>query len=90
MQSTRGRTSKRAAAVSRPTVRKVSVSLSAEDVGWAKEEAASRRVSLSAVLSEALQKQRRSAALGRLLTGLGGKLSPADLAALRAELYSRS
>jgi Arc/MetJ-type ribon-helix-helix transcriptional regulator len=68
---------------------KVSVALPAEDAAWARTQAASRHVSVSAVVSEALRRQRQSAALGRLLSTIGAKLSASELNELRAELYAK-
>jgi HEPN domain-containing protein len=83
--------SKRAAVTRRaakPGVKKVSVSLAADDLAWAHGEARARKLSLSAVLSEALHRRRRSEALENLLRKLGSERIPeAELAKLRAELY---
>jgi len=70
--------------------RKLSISLAVEDAEWAVGEARARKLSLSAVVSEAIHRQRRHAALGKLLSELGGKLTATELAALRAELYAKS
>ena len=69
--------------------RKLSISLAAEDAAWAVREARARQLSLSAVVGEAIHRQRRHAALGRLLSELGVKLTGAELGALRAELYTK-
>jgi hypothetical protein len=69
-------------------VQKVSVSLDADDLAWARQEAKERSMSLSAVLSESLHRRRKAQALGNLLTRLGAdKISSAELSSLRAELY---
>jgi predicted nucleotide-binding protein len=69
-------------------VKKVSVSLAADDLAWAHGEARARKLSLSAVLSDALHRRRRSEALETLLHKLGAAEIPeAELAKLRAELY---
>lgn len=65
---------------------KVSVSLAAEDVEWARQRAERDETSLSAVLTEALRRQRQSEARQRLLAELGtDDLTPADIDAARAE-----
>ena len=65
---------------------KVSVSLAAEDVEWARQRAERDATSLSAVLTEALRRQRQSEARQRLLAELGtDDLTPADIDAARAE-----
>lgn len=69
--------------------RKLSISLAAEDAEWAVAEARARELSLSAVVGEAIHRQRRHAALGSLLSELGVKLTAAELATLRAELYAK-
>ena len=51
--------------------------------------ARARKLSLSALVGEAIHRQRRHAALGKLLSELGVKLTAAELAALRAELYAK-
>jgi hypothetical protein len=69
-------------------VKKVSVSLAADDLAWAHGEARARKLSLSAVLSEALHRRRRAEALETLLRKLGaGEIPEAELTKLRAELY---
>ena len=66
---------------------KVSVSLAAEDVDWARKKAEQDGKSLSAVLSEALRRQRQSEARRRLLEELGtDDLTQEELDAARAEL----
>lgn len=69
------------------TVRRASiVSLAAEDVEWARQRAERDETSLSAVLTEALRRQRQSEARQRLLAELGtDDLTPADIDAARAE-----
>jgi hypothetical protein len=69
--------------------RKLRISLAAEDAEWAVGEARARKLSVSALVGEAIHHQRRHAALGRLLSELGVKLTAAELAALRAELYAK-
>jgi hypothetical protein len=65
---------------------KVSVSLAAEDVEWARQRAERDETSLSGVLTEALRRQRQSEARQRLLAELGADdLTPADIDAARAE-----
>lgn len=69
-------------------VKKVSVSLASEDLAWAHREARTRKLSLSAVLSDALRRRRKSEALEKLLKRLGAdEISESELAKLRAELY---
>jgi len=69
------------------SVEKISVSLGAEDLAWAKKRAARQQRSLSAVVSEALLRQRQAEAGVRLLDDLGtDDITEADLAAVRAEL----
>jgi hypothetical protein len=66
---------------------KVSVSLAVEDVEWARKKAEQDDKSLSAVLTEALRRQRQSEARRRLLAELGtDDLTPEELEAARAEL----
>lgn len=66
---------------------KVSVSLAVEDVEWARKKAEQDDKSLSAVLTEALRRQRQSEARRQLLAELGtDDLTPEDLEAARAEL----
>ena len=65
---------------------KVSVSLAVEDVEWARKKAEQDDKSLSAVLTEAIRRQRQSEARQRLLAELGTEdLTQADLDAARAE-----
>lgn len=68
-------------------VEKVSVSLSSEDLAWAKARAKAQAKSLSGVLSDALRRQRQTEARLALLQELGtSDITAADLAALRSEL----
>ena len=65
---------------------KVSVSLASDDLEWARQKAAQDDKSLSAVLTEALRRQRQSEARRRLLAELGtDDITQADLDAARAE-----
>jgi hypothetical protein len=67
-------------------VEKLSVSLGAEEAAWAREQAEASGSSLSAVLTEAIRKQRQSLARRRLLDELGTEdLTEDDLAAVRSE-----
>jgi hypothetical protein len=50
---------------------KVSISLGAEELSWAKRQAKSRVASLSAVVSDALRKERQAEARLKLLADLG-------------------
>ncbi len=66
---------------------KVSVSVSREDLAWARKRARLRGTSLSAVVSEALLRQRQAEAGMRLLAELGtGDITAADVEAVHAEL----
>lgn len=68
-------------------VEKVSVSLTAEELAWAKRRAQRELMSLSAVVSEALRRQRQAEAGGRLLKNLGTEdITERDLDSLRREL----
>jgi hypothetical protein len=70
-----------------PAAAKVSVSISAEDLAWAKKRARTGTTSLSAVVSEALRRQRQAEARAKLLHELGtDDISSADVSAMRAEL----
>ena len=70
-----------------PAVAKVSVSISAEDLAWAKKRARKSTTSLSAVVSDALRRQRQAEARAQLLADLGtDDISSEDVAAMRAEL----
>ncbi len=53
------------------TAEKISISLSVEDLRWAKERARRELKSVSAVLAEALRRQRQAEARARLLADLG-------------------
>lgn len=66
---------------------KISVSVASEDLAWAKKRAKRLRKSLSAVVSEALQRERQYEARERLLEELGtDDITEADLEAIRIEL----
>ena len=54
-----------------PAAEKISVSLRAEDLAWARKQAKRELKSLSAVLSEALRLQRQAESRARLLADLG-------------------
>lgn len=70
-------------------VEKVSVSLGAEDVEWARHKAEQSDTSFSAVVSEALRKHRQHEARMELLAELGDKdITPKDLEAIYAEWRS--
>jgi hypothetical protein len=67
-------------------VEKLSVSLGADEAAWARQQAEASGSSLSAVLTEAVRKQRQSLARRRLLDQLGtDDITEEDLAAIRAE-----
>jgi hypothetical protein len=67
-------------------VAKISVSLGAAEEKWAREKAAATGRSFSAVLNDALRRERQNEARLRLLEELGtSDISPEDLAAVRAE-----
>jgi hypothetical protein len=67
-------------------VEKLSVSLGTEEAAWAREQAEASGSSVSAVLTEALRKQRQNLARRRLLDELGtDDITEEDLAAIRAE-----
>jgi hypothetical protein len=69
---------------------KLSVSIQKEELEWAREEAERTGTSVSAVLTEALRRQRRAQAMRRLLKKLGAdKISDRQMAAIRAELYGK-
>jgi hypothetical protein len=69
------------------SVAKISVSISADGAAWAKAKARAQAKSLSAVVSEALLRQRQAEAGIRLLEELGtADISKADVAAIRREL----
>jgi hypothetical protein len=66
---------------------KISVSVGGEELAWAKKRAKQLRTSLSAVVSEALQRQRQLEAGWQLLDELGtDDITERDLAAIRKEL----
>jgi UDP-N-acetylglucosamine:LPS N-acetylglucosamine transferase len=68
------------------TVEKLSVSLGAEEAAWARKQAEASGRSLSAVLTDALRRQRKLEAMDRLLAELGtDDITEEDLAAVRAE-----
>lgn len=68
------------------TVEKLSVSLGAEEAAWARQQAEASGRSLSAVLTDALRRQRKLDAMDRLLAELGtDDITEEDLAAVRAE-----
>jgi hypothetical protein len=70
-----------------PAVAKVSVSISSEDLAWAKRRARRGTTSLSAVVSEALRRQRQAEARTKLLDELGtNDISSEDVSAIRAEI----
>ena len=65
---------------------KISISLTAEDLAWAKQRAKRDAKSLSAVLSEALHRHRQAEARARLLSELGTRdISEADRDHVRDE-----
>jgi hypothetical protein len=65
---------------------KISISLSPEDLRWARERAKQSLSSVSAVLAEALRRQRQAEARARLLADLGtDDISEGDRKAVRAE-----
>ena len=67
-------------------VSKISVSLGAAEEKWAREKAAATGRSFSAVLNDALRRERQNEARLRLLEELGtSDISPEDLNAVRAE-----
>lgn len=69
------------------TAEKISVSVSRDDLAWARKRARAQRTSLSAVVSEALLRQRQAEAGVRLLEDLGTEdITEGDLDAIRAEL----
>ena len=68
------------------SVEKLSVSLGVEEAAWAREQAEATGTSLSAVLTEAVRRQRKLDAMDRLLAELGtADITEEDLAAVRAE-----
>ena len=66
---------------------KISVSVSDEELSWARREARIRRRSLSAVVSDALRRARQAEARERLLAEFGdaAKASPEELAQIYRE-----
>jgi hypothetical protein len=69
------------------TAEKISVSVSSDDLAWARKRARTQRTSLSAVVSEALLRQRQAEAGVGLLDDLGtDDITEADLDAIRSEL----
>jgi hypothetical protein len=72
--------------VARKGAEKVSVSLSREDLRWARAVAKDRKWTLSAVITESLRRRRQAEARAKLLSHLGdGDIAPADVASVRAE-----
>lgn len=53
------------------TAEKISISLGAEDLAWARRQAKAEAKSVSAVLAEAVRRQRQADARARLLSDLG-------------------
>jgi hypothetical protein len=71
------------------TVEKVSVSLSVDEVEWARQKAARAETSFSAVVSEAIRKQRQHEARIALLDELGADdVTLEDMEAVYAEWRS--
>jgi hypothetical protein len=69
------------------TITRVSVWLNSEDLAWAKQRARRDNKTLSAVVSEALLKERRAEALDELIADLGGEdITEAERQALHKEL----
>jgi UDP-N-acetylglucosamine:LPS N-acetylglucosamine transferase len=67
-------------------VEKLSVTLGAEEAAWARAQAEASGRSLSAVLTEAVRRQRKLEAMDRLLAELGtDDITEEELAAVRAE-----
>ena len=68
-------------------IEKISVSVNSEDLAWAKKRAKRLRKSLSAIVSEALQRERQVEAGWQLLDELGtDDITEADLEGVRKEL----
>lgn len=66
---------------------KISISLDRDDVAWAKKTAKKRKLSVSAVVAEALAQQRQAETRAHLLSELGdADISAADVEAMRREL----
>ena len=79
----------RARKQSAATAAKVSISLGADELVWARAQAKRNGKSLSAIMAEALRKQRQAEARTRLLQRLGASdITEADLAAVRAEWHA--
>lgn len=69
------------------SVEKISVSLDRDDVAWAKKTAKKRKMSVSAVVAEALAQQRQAETRAHLLSELGdADISAADVEVMRREL----
>ena len=74
-----------------PGVAKISVSISPEELAWAKKRARAATTSLAAVVSEALRRQRQAEARLALLADLGTEdISHDDISAMRAEIRDPS
>lgn len=68
---------------------KISISLSSEDLRWARQRAKQSLSSVSAVVSEALRKQRQAEARARLLADLGtDDITEQDIEVVRREWRS--
>ncbi len=68
------------------SVEKVSVSLGTEEIAWARRKAAETDSSVSAVVSDAVRRQRQLDAMDRLLAELGtDDITEEDRAVVRAE-----
>ena len=69
------------------TVEKISVSIDQSELEWARAHAKRSKQSLSAVLTDALRRQRKAAAMRKLLKTLGADRIPAQrVEAARKEL----
>lgn len=68
-----------------PSVAKVSISLGAEDLRWARDRAKSEGIPLSAVISEAVRVQRQNAARARYIKASGHTFTREELDALERE-----
>ena len=66
---------------------KISISVSDEELAWARKQARARHLSLSALVTEALRRARQAEARERLLAELGdaAKVSPEELAKIYRE-----
>ena len=74
-----------------PSVAKISVSLSPEDLAWAQSRARRDDKSLSSVVTEALQRQRQAEARRALLEDLGASdITEAEVQRLRGEIVGSS